>query len=208
MTLKLKPNFPNGINLSLHVRRRHGHVGATLRPCWWFFFYHEDVVHREYAPPGQTVTKEYYIKVLLQLRDAVRGKRLQLWASGDWQLCHNNVPAHSSSLMPSFLAKHHITQVCQPLCSPDLALCDLWLFPKLKSRLKGRRFVNVTVTQYTSSLCLTADWLVPREGVLGCAVMSPLTGCQVTSRPCNWFSRYSVAGYFLDRPHTIEILSH
>ena len=36
--------------------------------------------------------------------------------------------------------------------SPDLAPCDFWLFPKLKSPLKGRRFVNATVTQYTSSV--------------------------------------------------------
>jgi len=36
--------------------------------------------------------------------------------------------------------------------SPDLAPCDFWLFPKLKSPLKRRRFVNVTVTQYTSSV--------------------------------------------------------
>jgi len=36
-----------------------------------------------------------------------------------------------------FLAKHHITQVCQPPYSPDLASCDFWVFPKLKSLLKG-----------------------------------------------------------------------
>jgi len=35
--------------------------------------------------------------------------------------------------------------------SPALAPCDFWLFPKLKSLLKGR-FVNATVTQYTSSV--------------------------------------------------------
>ena len=34
-----------------------------------------------------------------------------------------------------FLAKHHITQVCQPLYSLDQASCDFWLFPKLKSPL-------------------------------------------------------------------------
>jgi hypothetical protein len=34
--------------------------------------------------------------------------------------------------------------------SPDLTPCDFWLFPKLKSPLKRRRFVNVTVTQLTS----------------------------------------------------------
>jgi len=51
-----------------------------------------------------------------------------------------------------FLAKHHITQVYQPPYSPYLAPCDLWLFSKLKLPLKGRRFVNATVTQYTSSV--------------------------------------------------------
>ena len=51
-----------------------------------------------------------------------------------------NVPAHASRLMQSFLAKHQITQVTQPLYSLDLVPCDLWLFPKLKSPLKGRDF--------------------------------------------------------------------
>jgi len=38
---------------------------------------------------------------------------------------------------------------------------------------------------------LTANWLALRESVHGCAIRSPLTGCQVTSRPCDQFSRYS-----------------
>jgi len=39
---------------------------------------------------------------------------------------------------------------------------------------------------------LTADWLPHgRMTVYGCAVRSPLTGCQVTSRPRDWFSRCS-----------------
>jgi len=84
--------------------------------------------------------------------DAVRRKWPQLWESGDWQLHHNNARTHSLALVQAFLAKHHITQVCQPPYSPDLAPCDFWLFPKLKSLLKGRRFVKAMVTQYTSSL--------------------------------------------------------
>jgi len=59
-----------------------------------------------------------------------------------------------------FLAKHHITQVCQPPYSPYLALCDFWQ----KSPLKWGRFVNAMVTVYKlSQRCLTADWLPPRE---------------------------------------------
>jgi hypothetical protein len=39
-----------------------------------------------------------------------------------------------------FLVKHCITQVCQSPYILDLAPCDFWLFPKLKSLLKGRKF--------------------------------------------------------------------
>ena len=66
-------------------------------------------------------------------------RRPQLWAPGDWQLREDNVPAHAH-LAQNFLAKHQITQVTQLLYSPDLMPCDFWLFPKLKSSLKGKRF--------------------------------------------------------------------
>ena len=62
----------------------------------------------------------------------------------------NTAPAHSTALVQAFIAKHYITQVCQALYSPDLAPWNFWLYPKLKSSLKGRRRVNATVTQYTS----------------------------------------------------------
>jgi hypothetical protein len=92
------------------------------------FLYHEGVIHHEYAPSGQTLTKMYIIKVLCQLRDAIRRKQQHFWANGYWQFHHNNVPAHSSALMQAFVAKRHITQVCQISYSPDLALCNFWLF--------------------------------------------------------------------------------
>ena len=111
LTLKQKPGVPNGSRLSLHVRRRRGKVGATSVMLTVFFFDH-DVVHHEYAPPGQTITKDYYIEVLRRLTDAVRRKREQLWGSGDWHLHHDNAPVNSSSLVQTFLVKHRITQVC------------------------------------------------------------------------------------------------
>ena len=49
--------------------------------------------------------------------------------------------------MQSFLAKHQITQVTQPDYSPDLVPCDFWLFPKLKSPLKGKRFQTIIEIQ-------------------------------------------------------------
>ena len=107
----------------------------------------EGVVQIKYAAPDQTVNKEHYLNVLHWSRDAIWQKQLQLWATGDWQLHHDNVPAHASRLVQSSLAKHQITQVTQPPYSPDLAPCDFWLFPKLKSPLKGKRFQTVDEIQ-------------------------------------------------------------
>jgi hypothetical protein len=41
-----------------------------------------------------------------------------------------------------FLAEKEITLTPQPSYSPDLAPCDFWLFPKLKTGLRGRRFAT------------------------------------------------------------------
>jgi len=68
------------------------------------------------------------------------------------QIHHDNAPVHSATVIQAFLAKHHVIQVCQPFYRPYLAPCDFWLFPKIKSPLKGRIFVNETVTQYTNSV--------------------------------------------------------
>ena len=70
-----------------------------------------------------------------------------MWATGDWQLHHDNKPPHVLRLVQSFLAKRQITQVTQPHYSPDLGPCDFRLFPKLKSPLKGKRFQTVDEIQ-------------------------------------------------------------
>ena len=63
------------------------------------------IVHHEYAPQGQTITKEYYRDVIPRLRDAVRCKRPELWSTGNWRLHHDNAPAHSSHLIQIFYRK-------------------------------------------------------------------------------------------------------
>jgi hypothetical protein len=42
-----------------------------------------------------------------------------------------------------FVATHGIDGVQQPPCSPNLASCNFWLFPKLKSALNGKRFDDI-----------------------------------------------------------------
>ena len=69
-----------------------------------------------------------------------RFTRPRPWTTGDWQLHHDNVPTYTPHLVQTFLVKHEILQVTQPFCSLDLGPYEFWLFPKLKSPLKGKRF--------------------------------------------------------------------
>ena len=103
-------------------------------------FFQPTLVHHEYAPEGQTINKEYYLEVLRHLRDAVRRKRPDMWAAKNFQLHHDNAPAHTAHVIQAFLVKNNMPLVRQAPYSPDLAPCDFWLFPKLKLTLKGRQF--------------------------------------------------------------------
>jgi len=100
--------------------------------------------------------------------------------------------------------KSHITQVCQPLYSLALAPCGFWLFPKLKSLLKGSWFLNATVTHFTSSvkgMSLPTDNSHGRMTVHGCALSSPLNDCQVTSRRrYRFFEIFKMDWCFQDNP--------
>jgi transposase len=104
------------------------------------FFDWQGIIHHEFIPRGQAVNKEFHVAVLKHLREAVCGKRPQLWMNQSWVLHHYNAPAHLLLFVCNFLARNKMTVVPQPPFSPDLAPADFFLFPKLKSTLKGCRF--------------------------------------------------------------------
>ncbi|GFT20121.1 HTH_48 domain-containing protein [Trichonephila clavipes] len=56
------------------------------------------------------------------------------------QLLDDNAPAHQSQLVKQFLVKTHTNVLPLSPYSPDLATCDIWLFPSLKKHVQGRRF--------------------------------------------------------------------
>ena len=113
----------------------------------------------------QQICIKFCVKLDIPLQKLFRWfRRPQLWATSDWQLHYHSVSVHESHLMQSFLVKHQITQAIQPLYSPDLAPCDFWLFPKLKSPLKGKRFQTVNEIQEN-----TRGWLM----VIGRIVWGP-----------------------------------
>jgi hypothetical protein len=59
-------------------------------------------------------------------------------------LHHNNTPAHMTLKTTECVTNNNMVIVPY---SPDLAPCDFALFPKLKMKLKGRRFEKVSDIQ-------------------------------------------------------------
>jgi len=102
----------------------------------------QHIVMAEWVPSSQTVNHKYYIEVLTKLRECVRSKRPELWRNG-WILHQDNAPAHNALSVKQFLANKNITVLEHPPYSPDLALCDFCLFPKIKLVLIGTHFVSV-----------------------------------------------------------------
>jgi hypothetical protein len=64
--------------------------------------------------------------------------------SGDWFLLHVNAPSHKATIFQQFLAQRKVTVLDHPPYSPDLAPDDYFLFPKVKSHLKGRLFDSIS----------------------------------------------------------------
>lgn len=104
------------------------------------FFDLQGIVHKEWIPQGQTVTKEVYLGVLKGLRLSIRRKRPERWKRQDFILHHDNAPAHTAIKVTEYLAKNSTAVAPHPPYSPDLAPNDFFLFPRLKSTLKGQRF--------------------------------------------------------------------
>jgi len=71
-----------------------------------------------------------------------------------WLFNHDNAPSHTSFAVREFLAQHNIITLPHPPYSPDLALCDFFLFPKLKTHLKGHHFGTVENVQAAATRAL------------------------------------------------------
>jgi histone-lysine N-methyltransferase SETMAR len=104
-----------------------------------------EIVHREFVPPSITVNSDFYCDVLRRLRENVRRKGPEL-CRNYWILHHDNALTHTS-LKTIKLVTNNKVMVPHPPYSPDIAPCDFALFPKLKMKLKGRRFETVSDTQ-------------------------------------------------------------
>lgn len=92
------------------------------------------------VPPKTTVNGEYYATLLRsELLPALKRKRPYLVQSGII-LHQDNAPCHTSRIVEDTVEELEIELLPHPPYSPDLAICDFWVFPTLKDSLRGTRY--------------------------------------------------------------------
>jgi hypothetical protein len=68
-------------------------------------------------------------------------------------LHHDNPLALEALRVRELLAKNSIKKMDHPPYSPDAAPCDFWLFPRLKTALKGQRVSDLSdIQRYVKTL--------------------------------------------------------
>ena len=103
------------------------------------FWDSKGIILIDYKPAGTSITGEYYVNVIKQLRVAIKEKRREKLAAGVL-LLHDNAPVHKSRVAQADIRECKFEQLNHPPYSPDLAPNDYYLFRNLKSHLRGTRF--------------------------------------------------------------------
>ena len=102
LTMGLK-NISQNWNMKASSVKGEGEVDCV------FLFVYEGDVHHEFSSYAHNVNKQYYLKVMKWLWEAVKGKRPNSGRKKKWMLQHNNDPAHSFPSNYKWLAHkaHH-----------------------------------------------------------------------------------------------------
>ena len=135
--------------------------------------------------------------------------RPQLWATGDWQLHHDNSPTHASHIMQFF--------VCWNIKSPwwpRIGILQLLVFPKTKITFEkeeisdcpwdSEKYYGAADGDWESSVRCRGAYFEGDWGVIVlCTIF--LVSC-IFFNKCLYFSHY-MAGYLLDRPCVLVVLN-
>ncbi len=133
------------------IARRERTIGKVL---YAIFFDPTGIVAKVVVPKGRSVTGQYYANTVLPAVLGHYQRRRPKTGFRGIKLHHDNAPAHTSKVVASFLESNKVAVIPHPPYSPDLAPCDFWLFPYLKSHLAGKRYTCRSSLGSAVSQCL------------------------------------------------------
>ncbi len=127
---------------------------VTKKTMLILFFDTKGVVHMDFLPQGDTVTGEYWVHVLGNLKESICRKRPVMWKGGfdghtdrDFILHMDNATVHVGVDALAFYGENNFDLLAHLPYSPDLAPCDHWAFPALKAKLRGTKFRTIAEAQ-------------------------------------------------------------
>ena len=118
------------------------------------FFDWQGVIHKEFVPDGGIISAVYYKGVMERILNRTRRVRPGMCESGDWFLLHDNARSYNVTIVKHFLTQQKVAVLNHPKYSQDLAPADYFLFPKVKSHLKGHLFDSISDIQTAATSTL------------------------------------------------------
>ena len=103
------------------------------------FWDSQGVLMIDYLQRGSTITGAYYAHLLRRLKEQIKLQRRGKLRKGVL-LLQDNAPAHRSQVAVAAATDCGFEILPHPAYSPDLAQSDFYLFPKLKSAIRGKQF--------------------------------------------------------------------
>ncbi|KAL7633988.1 UNVERIFIED_CONTAM: hypothetical protein RMT77_015949 [Armadillidium vulgare] len=102
------------------------------------FFNAEGILHVEYVQEVSNINENLYINCFTQLKKSLKEK----WKDQPLLLHYDSPTDFTTLSMKEFFNKNKIELIDHNCYSPDLTACDFFLFPKLKTLLKDRKYQN------------------------------------------------------------------
>lgn len=111
-------------------------AGKVMASVFWDT---HGVIFIDYLEKGKSINSDYYIDLLVRLKEEIAKKRPHMQRKKI--LFHqDNAPCHKSMKTMAKLNELGFDLLPHPPYSPDLAPSDYWLFADLKKMLQGKRF--------------------------------------------------------------------
>ena len=118
---------------------------SAKKVLYAIFFFGEGVAIKVPVKKGKSNIGKYYKDIVLKKLKKYYQKRRPVTGWKHVRLLHNNAPAQTCTIATAYLKNPFTPPPPQPVF-PDVTPCDLFLFPKLKSLLTGRKILVPTGT--------------------------------------------------------------
>lgn len=157
-------------------------AGKRMATVFWD---RDGILLIKWLPEGHTVTGNYYVQVLTELREKIKSERRGKLTHGVWIL-HDNARAHTCQQTTKAIHDLGFRQLPHPPYSPDLAPSDYWLFSKMKEPLRGKNYADLQALASAVSQWVRAT---PKE----------FFAAGIDKLPERWQKCISVAGSYIEK---------